>query len=108
MCDFKELCEPQREYVPIAKPRLRRWYVTATDHRFLVNDGKSLSAAGATLEENEKLYFYNSIEAFFYSAKYYSLHQKEFPYHDEWQAAIDGNKPSAVPTGIESKVMKFK
>ena len=105
MSDFKELGKPLLEHSLCWEPQ--RWFVTATDHRFLVNDGRTLAAAAARVGDNEQLYFVSETEAYFYSAKYYFLHQKEFPYHDEWWDADDITKPPAVSTEIESEVMKF-
>ena len=105
MSDFKELGKPLLEHSHARQPE--RWFVTATDHRFLVNDGRTLAAAAARVGDNEKLYFSSEIEAYFYSAKYYVLHQKEFPYHDEWYAVEDITEQQALPTEIESEVMKF-
>ena len=104
--DFKELNEPQLECVLSRRPE--RWFVTATDHKFLVNDGKTLACAGATFGENDKLYFNSKTEAFTYSAKYYWIHRKNYPYHTEWQIAVDLSKSAAIPTELKSEVMKFK
>ena len=105
MSDFKELGKPLLEHSHARQPE--RWFVTATDHRFLVNDGRTLAGAAARVGDNEKLYFGSETEAYFYSAKYYVLHQKEYPYGDEWQASADDNKTSTMSTEIESEVMQF-
>ena len=105
MSDFKELGKPLLEHSLCWEPQ--RWFVTATDHRFLVNDGRTLGAAAERIGDNAQLYFVSETEAYFYSAKYYLLHRKKYPYHAEWRVSNDSIKSPVVPTEIESEVMKF-
>ena len=107
MKDFVELRLPELT-LEIGKSR---WFVQAVNTincywYCLLSDGSNELIAPMANTVDDTYIFNTRLEALNASMKFYELHNKNYPYIDEWQTEIKGEQ---VPSSqIESQPMVFE